>query len=226
MPQGTWLGPYVFLTMINDLVSTVELHKFVDDCTLSEILPIFNQSSMQQQMDNVNNWSHLNLMNINTKKTKEMLLGAIRNHPPPILELDGQSIERVNSYKLLGLHVTAQLKWNLHVNTICSKAAQRLHFLKLLKHAGVSPDDLMQYYQSVVRPVIEYACPVWHSSLTKGQSMQLEAIQRRAWKIIYDNNIDDVFHALNNLPSLSERRDQLTKQFFNKMLNHQIACMT
>ena len=48
--------------------------------------------------------------------------------------------------------------------------------------------------------------------------MQLEAIQRRAWKIIYNNNIDDVLHALNNLPSLSERRDQLTKQFFNKML--------
>lgn len=218
MPQGTWLGPYVFLTLINDLASTVELHKFVDDCTLSEILSTFNQSSMQQQIDNVNDWSRLNLMNINTRKTKEMLLGAIRNNPPPILQLDGQSIERVNSYKLLGLHVTAQLKWNLHVTTICSKAAQRLHFLKQLKHAGMSTDDLMLYYKSVVRPVTEYACAVWHSSLTKGQTKQLESIQRRAMKIIFSNNIDDVSHALNTLPTLSEHRDQLTKQFFRNML--------
>ena len=65
MPQGTWLGVYIFLTLINDLKSTFNLHKFVDDCTLSEILPRFAVSSMQPEIDDLNKWSKDNYMNIN-----------------------------------------------------------------------------------------------------------------------------------------------------------------
>ena len=79
--------------------------------------------------------------------------------------------------------------------------------------------DLMYYYQTVIRPVTEYACVVWHSSLTKGQANQLESIQRRAMKLIFNNNDDDITNALNSLPSLSERREQITKLFFNSLLD-------
>jgi len=79
MPQGTWLGPYVFLALINDLSSLVELHKFVDDCTLSEILTASDVTIMQDEIDSLNRWSTTNFMNVNTKKTKEMLLGPVRN---------------------------------------------------------------------------------------------------------------------------------------------------
>ena len=140
-------------------------------------------------------------------------------NPPPALMLNSQSIERVKSYKLLGLHVTDTLRWNEHVSTICSKAAQRLHFLQQLKRAAMSTDDLMYYYQSVVRPVTEYACVVWHTGLTQGQSKLLESIQRRAMKIIFGSNSDAVLRTLNSLPSLSERREQLTKQFFKSLLD-------
>ena len=78
MPQGTWLGVYIFLTLINDLKSTLNLHKFVDDCTLSEILPRFAVSSMQPEIDDLNKWSKDNYMNINISKTKEMLIGHIK----------------------------------------------------------------------------------------------------------------------------------------------------
>jgi hypothetical protein len=185
MPQGTWLGPYVFLSLINDLESLMELHKFIDDCTLSEVLPKFNYSTMQTEIDKLNNWSSLNFMNVNTIKTKEMLLGPVRKGQLALLQLNGQPIERVHSYKLLGLHVTDALKWNEHISAICSKAAKRLHFLKVLKRAAMTTDDLVYYYQSVIRPVTEYACVVWHTSLTKGQTQQLESIQKRAMQIIF-----------------------------------------
>ena len=97
-------------------------------------------------------------MIISTKKTKEMLIGSILKNPPSLLQLNGQLIERVKSYKLLGLHVTDSLQWKVHVSSMCSRAAQRLHFLQQLKRAAMSSDDLLYYYQSVVRPVIEYAC--------------------------------------------------------------------
>ena len=218
MPQGTWLGPYVFLTLINDLTSAMELHKFVDDCTLSEIISKQETSTMQYEMDSLANWSERNHMNINIKKTKEMLLGSIAKYPPPAVQLANSSIDRVHSYKLLGLLVSDTLKWNDHVSLICSKAATRLHFLRLMKRAAMSTDDLIYYYQSVVRPVTEYACVVWNSSLTKGQIKQLESIQRRAVKIIFGNDASKVAEALDTLPTLSERRNQLTRQFFTGIM--------
>jgi hypothetical protein len=214
MPQGTWLGPYVFIALINDLTSTMDLHKFVDDCTLSEVICRHEVSEMQHEMDCLANWSKNNHMNINIKKTKEMLLGSIAKNPPPAVQLASSSIERIHSYKLLGLHVNDKLKWNDHVSSICSKAASRLHFLKLMKRAAMSTEDLTYYYQTVVRPVTEYACVVWSSSLTKGQLKQIESIQRRAIKIVFGNDSSQISLALNTFPSLAERRDHLTRQFF------------
>ena len=72
-----------------------------------------------------------------------------------------------------------------HYNFICLKANKRLHFLKLLKRSRMSSEDLLQYYKSVIRPVIEYACPLWQSGLTNLQRNQLEAIKKRALRIIY-----------------------------------------
>jgi len=65
---------------------------------------------MQLQFDALNDWSTANLMNINTKKTKEMLMGRMRKNPPDLVQLNGQPIERVKSYKLLGLRVNDALK--------------------------------------------------------------------------------------------------------------------
>lgn len=218
MPQGTWLGVYVFISLINSLQSNLQLHKFVDDCTLSEVVSS-STSIMQQEIDALNQWSVDNKMNINTKKTKEMLLGSFHSCQLPSLHLNGRDIERVTCYKLLGLYVTNKLKWNEHVSAICAKASKRLHFLKLLKRAGTPKDDMMHYYESIIRPVTEYACVVWHSGLTKGQSEQLESIQRRAIKIVHSNNMADVTTALNQLPTMAERRDQLSRKFFANMLN-------
>jgi len=119
MPHGTYLGPYVFLTvMINDLKSPLELHKFVDDCTLSEIIKKAGTSIMQQEIDSVDSWSSLNHSVINSKKTKEILIGSIQKNPPPLLHLGGQPVEHVTSYKLLCLHVADRLQWNEHVSSL------------------------------------------------------------------------------------------------------------
>jgi hypothetical protein len=225
MPQGTWLGPYVFLALINDLSSLVELHKFVDDCTLSEILTAPDVTIMQDEIDSLNRWSTTNFMNVNTKKTKEMLLGPVRNKEVTPLLLNNACIERVRSYKLLGLNINDRLKWNEHVSAICSKAASRLHFLKLLKRAQVSVDDMLHFYQSVIRPVTEYACAVWSSSLTKTQSKQLESIQRRALKIIHSNNSTDILKTQEELPLLSERRDALMRTFFCNIFQDKNSCL-
>ena len=185
MAQGSYLGPLTFIILIDSLKSACLTHKFIDDTTLSEILDRRSTSMMQQFVDELIEWSRQHAMSVNGRKTKEMLIGPICKKPPPPLTLDGAVIDRVKTFKLLGVHVSDDLKWLHHIDAICSKAVSRLHFLKLLARSSASLEDLVCFYTSVVRPILEYACPVWHSSLTVAQADALESIQKRAMRLNY-----------------------------------------
>ena len=91
----------------------------------------------------------------------------------------GKAVNLYTTFKLLGIRVSSELKWADHVNAIVSNAASRVHFLKQLKRAGIPVRDLLHFYTAIVRPVLEYACPVWHSGLTAGQCNAIENIQKR-----------------------------------------------
>ena len=71
-----------------------------------------------------------------------------------------------------------------HINTICAKVAPRLYYLKRLRRTGLPSGDLLYFYLTVIRPVLEYGCAVWHHGLTVAQSPKLESLQKRALKII------------------------------------------
>jgi len=74
----------------------------------------------------------------------------------------------------------------IYHGTMCkAKASKRLYFLKQLKRAGVPPQQLLYFYATVIRPVLEYCAPVWHYAITRSQAEQLESIQKRAIHIIY-----------------------------------------
>jgi len=105
-------------------------------------------------------------MNINITKTKEMIVGANFNPPAPLIFDDEIKIERVFVYKLLGVLIDPDLKWDNHIDSICYKASTRLHFLTQLKRNGATVKYMVHFYETVIRSVLEYACPAWHSSLT------------------------------------------------------------
>ena len=155
-------------------------------------------------------------MNVNGRKTKEMLIGPLAKNPPPPLSLNGTLVDRVSSFKLLGVHISTDLKWKEHVQVIASKAASRLHFLKQLKRAGAPTRDLLHFYTTVVRPILEYACPVWHSGLTNAQSDALESMQKRAMRIIYSEgtSFDYQFRLIiAGIDTLQDRREILAERF-------------
>ncbi|MFM2293543.1 MAG: hypothetical protein RIS29_3356, partial [Bacteroidota bacterium] len=226
MPQGTWLGPLVFILLINDLRSDCGIHKFVDDVTLSEIIK-HDLSNMSNHLNNIVEWSNQNLMNINFAKTKEMLLGRSNTNPFSSISVNSNAIERVSTFRLLGVHIDDNLKWTSHTSYIYSKASSRLYFMKLLKRSGASIDDMVHFFKTIVRSLLEYACPVWHNSLTIEQSDQIESIQKRALKIICgSNNFDyEQLLALYNLSSLVERRETLCKRFFEKSVLSSSSCL-
>ena len=83
------------------------------------------------------------------------LLGLKVKDPPTSVTLSGTPVERVTTFRLLGVHVMNDLKWAQHVEAISSKAASRLHFLKQLKRSGAGQNDLLCFYGTVIRPVLE-----------------------------------------------------------------------
>ena len=78
MPQGTWLGPYIFLVHINDLQTTHHTFKFIDDVTVLQVIDKFDGSQMQTSVDMIAKWSFDNYMNMNTSKTKDMIINVAR----------------------------------------------------------------------------------------------------------------------------------------------------
>ena len=104
--------------------------------------------------------------------------------------------------------------WNRHVDCIVKKAAKRVYMLYQLKRAGISQLDLVTVYISVVRPVLEYACPVWHTNLPKYLSDSIELIQNRALKSIFPGkSYNDILNDT-GLRTLKERRDVLCMKYF------------
>ena len=131
MPQGSWLGPLSFLALINDLTTGCLIHKYVDDTTLSQVLESKNQDSyMQTFIENLLDWADRNDMQVNTAKTKEMILGPLARSDLhlPILSTRRGTVNRVSSFKLLGVYIESTLSWSLHIDNMVKKTTQRLYF--------------------------------------------------------------------------------------------------
>jgi len=135
--------------------------------------------------------------------------------------LRADAIERVTIFKLLGVTSSNDLSWEAHVNTICAKVPPWLYYLKQLRRAGLSLDDLSYFYLMVIRPVLEYGCAAWHHGLTVAQSKKLESLQKRALRIklmAYDMPYDSAC-AYAGVESLSARRYDLGRRFFHTVTN-------
>jgi hypothetical protein len=159
-------------------------------------------------------------MTVNEAKSKEMIITVSHSVTiPPILQF-----ERVEFFKLLGVIVSNDLKWSRHINYICNKANSRLYFLRQLKRAAASNDDMLHFYLSVIRAVLEYAVPAWHTSLTTALSDQIEAIQKRALRLIFGSSVSthqsyQSFCSELGILTLQARRENLCKRFFEKLLD-------
>ena len=82
-----------------------------------------------------------------------------------LLMIDNQRLDIVMSHKILGLTIQSDLKWGLHIDEIVGKASKRLHIIRVLRRDGVPAQELVHIYISLIRSILEYCCPVWHTSL-------------------------------------------------------------
>ena len=225
VPQGTKLGPILFVIMINDLALKSPLKanhwKYVDDMSLSEVININIDTPprLQSGLDQISIWSKNNNMNLNPKKCKEMIICPLKN----ILDLDSLSINNipldiVSSHKILGLKMMDTLKWNDNSKNTITKASKRIYIIR--------PQDLIHIYLTLIRPVLEYCCAVWSNSIPVYLSEKIEKVQKRVMRIVFpDLHYTDAL-SVAKCDRLDERRLKLCLKVLsnikhpNSRLNH------
>ena len=217
VPQGTKLGPWLFLLMINDLkVRDSPIRKFVDVITSSETVPNGNSSHVQQDVKEIETWSNSNNLELNPVKCKEQLVNDFKQRKQqfdPILT-NNQPIEVGHHAKVLGVTVSDNLLWNNHVNEAIKKVNKRFFFLIQWNRAKVPAKDLIQFYTTCIRPILDYGAPLYHYALPQYLQESLQRIQKRALSIIFPEVSYQDSLQLSCLSSLSSRRQELCDKLF------------
>ena len=129
-------------------------------------------------------------------------------------------MEVLNKTKLLGTIITSDLRWNENTDKIVKDANKRMKLLHVASKFINNNQDLVYLYKTFVRSVLEVSAVVWHSSLSKINSSDLERVQKSALKVILKENYKDYKSALSqlNLQTLSKRREILCLKFAKKCL--------
>ena len=173
---------------------------------------------LQQDINNIFQWSVENLMSFNISKCKCMLLTHKRDAFCPTMMLNNQSLEIVTQYKYLGIIISSNLCWSQHIQEICMKARRMLGIIYRNYAANmVNPTITLRLYVTLVRPCLEYAAQVWNPHLTK----DINNLQKFALMICskrYHDSYESLLDLL-EIPILRNRRLYLTLCTFYKIIN-------
>jgi hypothetical protein len=194
VPQGTVLGPLLFLAYINDLPDDVKHSKtrlFADDSLLHrEIKSKRDQTLLQQDLDALASWEESWQMSFNASKcnTIHIAQGKRKEAAPFGYKLHGQILESVNSSKYLGVTINSKLNWSEHVENVSANGKKKVGFLRR-NFKDCTAKAKAATYTTIVRPALDYAAPVWDPHLEKDKTM-LEKVQRQAARYVFNNYTD------------------------------------
>lgn len=224
------LGPLLFLLYINDIVDvihpSVEIRLFADDCVLfKEISSNDDYNDLNSSLCNIHEWCNEWGMCLNTSKCVCLPVTRKKNPISYTYTLGSSPLQQVHFYKYLGVTLTSNLSWNLHIDNVCSSAFRKLCLLKhKLKTAPTNVKLLC--YTALVRPRLEYACIIW-DPYTKRNINSLERIQRKAVRFIFNkfsplDSPSDLMQT-NDIPLLEARRLKARLEFLYQLYNKKLA---
>ena len=229
IPQGTILGPLLFLLYINDLpncLSDSQPRMYADDTRLiyadNDICSI--EASLNQDLSNINRWLIANKLTLNMTKTEFMLIGSrqkLNNLAVlPALEINGTKLNRINFTKSLGVLIDENLTWSNHIPAISKKIASGIGSIKRISHC-VPPATLQNIYHGLVLSHFDYCSVVW-GNCAKTLSDKLQKLQNRAVRVLTHSSYDtDANQLLTELgwDNLETRRQKLKAEMVYKSLN-------
>ena len=187
VPQGSILGPLLFLVYINDIVRNIQanIRLFADDTSLSILVNSPNEAAniLNNDLNTISLWANTWLVSFNPIKTKNMIVSKKvneTNHPP--LYFNGHVIDTTHEHKHLGITLSNDCSWHNHIEIIKSKAWKRINIMRKLKWF-LDRKSLEMLYFSFIRPLMEYGDILFDNSSINDKT-QLENIQLEAARIV------------------------------------------
>lgn len=180
LPQGSNLGPLLFLLYINgifDLKLNGTLLLYADDATLVYFHtdPHTLEKKLQEDLNLIANWLRINKLTLNATKTKYMIIKACAatNHSNDLnLRIDNNILSRVTSFKYMGITLQENLKWNLHIDSICRKIMGITSIVNRLGNK-IHQSTRISFYYSMINSHLSYLLPVWCTSASQNDLSRL-----------------------------------------------------
>ena len=187
VPQGSVLGPILFLVYVNDIVENLETDTslFADDTTLVDVFDnaVLSDCRLQNDLVKIERWAEIWLVDFNPTKTVYMTFSSKQQLPPDAnLIFFGTKLQQVTTHRHLGVILQNRFKWHTHVNSIVNSCHKKINILKSLKYK-LPRKTLDTLYCSTIRPIIEYGIVVYYEAGTELASL-IENIQYKAGLLV------------------------------------------
>lgn len=202
VPQGSILGPTLFLIYINDLHKQLKSLPilFADDTTLYITDSCIEDAFIKLHEDAtiLFDWCKANYLSVNYSKTNYMLFGSgySKGDIPEII-IEENKIKKVNTCKLLGIHIDEKINWTEHTNKVCLKLKQNLYLLNNIKYL-LPKKHIISLYYAHIYPHLIYGLSTWGPMLTRTQIKKIENEQNKAIRYIenkqFVTNYSKLFH--------------------------------
>ena len=235
VPQGSHLGPILFLIFINDLGFTFKSSHclfFADDLKIYRKINSMNDSKLlQDDIDCLVSWCSENKMELNTSKCKFISFTRKRNPVTHTYIVNGLHLCRVDSVTDLGVLFDSELRFTGHINWVIAKAFKMLGFIMRQCHDFRDIEVLKTIYFSLVRSHLDYCCAIWspcyNVHISRLERVQMKFVNFLLFKLHIDKTTlsHEERRGIVGIESLASRRMQLTLTFGHKILINSVDCM-
>ena len=175
----------------------------------------------QTYLDNISSWTDEKQMKLNTTKSKYMVINFTKDWQfSTKLSIEGHDLQQVSQTKLLGVWITDDLKWAKNTAEVVRNSYARMTMFRKLNSFEIPVEDLLNIYVLFIRSRLEQSAVVWHASITQGEEIELERVQKVALRLFLREDYESYANALSvtNLETLKARSEYLCLKFAKKCI--------